>query len=85
MMGRLTDLYLLLLVIAGIWMLSAEPYALDGNGNHIVGFVVLFALAGWYATLGGGHRRVKIVVRAVSAAGASVLIAALAVSLAGGG
>jgi hypothetical protein len=81
---RIADIYLLLLVIAGIWMLSLEPYALDGAGNRMVGFVVLLAAAGWYASLGGAHQRVKIVVRVASLGGATAIIAALALSLAAG-
>jgi hypothetical protein len=83
--GRLADLYLLALVVAGVWMLSVEPYMLDGAGNRMVGFVVLLAAAGWYATLGGAHRMVKIAVRLVSLVGATALIATMAVSLAAGG
>jgi hypothetical protein len=85
MIGRLADLYLLLLVIAGIWMLNSEPYALDGAGNRMVGFVVLLAATGWYATLGGAHRMVKILVRIVSVGGATAIIATMAISLAAGG
>jgi hypothetical protein len=85
MMARLADFYLLALVIAGVWMLSVEPYMLDGAGNRMVGFVVLLAAAGWYATLGGAHRLVKIGVRVVSVVGATAIIATMAVSFAAAG
>jgi hypothetical protein len=83
-MGRLTDIYLLLLVIAGMVMLNIEPWAMDGTGNRLVGFVVLLALTGWYASLGGAHKNLKFGVRIAAVGISTVLIGALGFSLATG-
>jgi len=83
-MGRLADFYLLVLVIAGMVMLNVEPWAMDGTGNRLVGFVVLLSLTGWYASLGGAHKALKTGVRVVAVGLSTVLIAALGFSLAAG-
>lgn len=83
MVGRLLDLYLAVLVVAGVWLTATGPYGESGLGMRAyypAGMTAAFAAMGWLASVGDGNRFARGLIRLVAALGATAIVAALALS-----